>query len=62
MTPPTNMVTIAFAVIAGVTGLSLYFDYNLPIWACVLIGLPIVAAGIWLDSYLWNKRFNKPRC
>jgi len=57
MTAPTPIVAVFFSVIAGAVGVSLYFDHILPIWACILVILPIVALGILLESQLQNRAF-----
>jgi len=59
MTPPFPVITIAFAIIAGVVGLVLYYAIHAPVWSCILPALPIMVFGSALDLDVQERKGNK---
>lgn len=55
MTPPVPIIAVAFAMLAVVGSFSLYEDFHLPVWACMLSMLPVFAIGVWLDSLMQQR-------
>ena len=57
MNAPQPLVSMVFSIVAGVVGLNLYLGRGWNVILCILVCLPIVTFGIWLDSYLQEKAF-----